>query len=102
MTEIPRESLVVSAVIFVVPLTAMRKLNSHDFACLDYFKFIKYSGFALKEIKFLCECKEDIEKNWDKYQWIYARLSDEKSKELMQSLHKNSHFDTRNYKKIGV
>jgi FkbM family methyltransferase len=86
MTEIPRESMVVSAVIFVVPLSALRKLKSHGFACLDYFNFIKYSGIALKEIEFLRECKEDIKKNWDKYQWVYERLEDEKSKHELDRL----------------
>ena len=86
MTELPKESLVVSAVIFVVPVTAMRKLKSNCFACLDYFSFIKYSGLALKEIEFLHECKEDIVKNGDKYQWLYNRLADEKSKDVLDKL----------------
>ena len=86
MNEITSESLVVSAVIFVVPLTALRKLKSRGFACLDYFNFFKYSGLALKEIEFLRESKEDIEKNRDKYQWVYDRLEDEMSKCVLDRL----------------
>ena len=84
--EIPRESLVVSTVILAKPLIALKKLKSHGVSCLDYFNFFKYSGLALKEIAFLCECKKDIEKNGDKYQWINSRLEDEKSKYVLEKL----------------
>lgn len=86
MTEIPSQSLVVSAVIFVVPLTALERLKSHGLACVDYFSFSKYSGLVLKEVDFLRKGKEDIEKKWDKYQWIYDRLEDEKSKYVLDRL----------------
>jgi FkbM family methyltransferase len=86
MTEIPSESLVVSAVIFVVPLTAMRKLRSSGFECLDYFNFIKYSGLAIKEIEFLRDCKKDIQENGDRYQWIYSHLKDEESRRVLEKL----------------
>ncbi|MCX5848796.1 MAG: FkbM family methyltransferase [Deltaproteobacteria bacterium] len=86
MTEIPKESMVVSAVIFVVPLTALIKLQNHGFACLDYFNFCKYSGVALKEIDFLRESREDIERNLHKYERLYDRLEDKDSKDVLSKL----------------
>jgi FkbM family methyltransferase len=86
MSEIPKESLVVSAVIFVMPLTAIRRLQDYGIYCLDYFNFFKYSGLSLKEIDFLRESKEDIGKNFQKYQSIYNSLVDEKSKNVLGNL----------------
>jgi len=86
MKEIPHESLVVSAVIFVVPLTALNKLKNHGLIGLDYFMFMKYSGLDLKQIDFLREGKEDIEKNLEKYNLIYKLMSDDKSKDILERL----------------
>lgn len=86
MIETPKGSLVVSSVIFVVPLTALKNLKNHGLACLDYFNFIKYSGLALKKIEFLQVAKKDIEKQLDKYQWLYDRLSDERSKDTLENI----------------
>ena len=85
MSEVPPKSMVVSSVIFVLPLTALKRLTSHGLTCLDYINFFKHSGLALKEIEYL-HGKEDIERNWDKYQWIYNRLKDDKSKYVLDKL----------------
>ncbi len=86
MTEVPKESMVVSSVIFVVPVTALRKLKSHGFDCLDYFSFMKYSGLPLKEVRFLTESRNDLENNLPKYQWLYNNLRDNESKEILLKL----------------
>jgi FkbM family methyltransferase len=86
MEAVYKESLVVSAVIFVMPLTAVEKLRSRGLSCLDYFSFFKYSGLQLKEVEFLKKGKEDIESNNDKYQWLYNLLTDEKSKNVLGKL----------------
>ena len=86
MNDIPKESMVVSAVIFVVPLTAIEKLRNKGLCCLDYFNFFKYSGLQLKEIAFLREGREDIEKRGNKYRWLYNRLKEEKSKDVLSKL----------------
>ncbi len=86
MDDVPKNSMVVSAVIFVVPLTAMRKLKAHGLQGLDYFRFLKYSGLPLKEISFLTECKKDLENHFQKYQWVYHRLGDAASKEILMKL----------------
>jgi len=86
MDEVPKNSMVVCAVIFVVPLTAMKKLEAHGLQSLDYFRFFKYSGLTLKEISFLTESKKDIENHFQKYQWVYHRLGDATSKEILTKL----------------
>lgn len=86
MIEAPKNSLVVSAVIFVMPLTAIKNLKQRGLTCLDYFNFIKYSGVAFKEITFLRAAKEDISKHMKKYQWLHERLNDGKSKDILEKL----------------
>jgi len=86
MDKIPKESIIVSAVIFVLPLTALRRLQDRGFTCLDYFNFLKYSGLALKEIDFLRRSKEDMEKNLHKYQILHDRLADKKSRNVLGKL----------------
>lgn len=85
--EITKDSLVVSAVILGRPLIALENLQSHGVnSYLDYFKFLKYSGLALQEIDLFNLSKVDIETNWHKYQWLYDRLADEKSKDVLNNL----------------
>ena len=87
MTEISRDSMVVSAVALVRPLIALNNLKSHGLtSCLDYYHFFKYSGLALKEIDFMRGGKADIEKNLDKYKWIYDRLEDDTSRHVLEGL----------------
>jgi len=85
--EISKESLVVSVVVLGRPLIALERLNKHGVtSCLDYFKFQKYSGLAIKKIEIFNLFKVDVEKNWHKYAWLYDRLADEKSKEILCKL----------------
>ena len=86
-SEISQDSLVVSVVVLGRPLIALEKLKSHGVtSCLDYFKFLKYSGLALKEIDLFCLSKTDLKKNGHKYQWLYERLTDEQSKDVLSKL----------------
>lgn len=85
--EIPQDSLVVSVVVLGRPLIALEKLKSHGVtSCLDYFKFLKYSGLALKEIDLFNYSKIDLKENGHKYQWLYDRLTDERSKDVLSKL----------------
>jgi len=86
MDDVPKESMVVSAVIFVVPLTAINKLRNKGLSCLDYFSFFKYSGLQLKEVAFLRESRDDIKMNKNKYRWLYDCLMDNKSKDVLSKL----------------
>lgn len=84
MQDVPKDSLVVSAVIFVVPLTALRNLQHYGLTCLDYFNFCKYSGLPLKEIDFLAESRRHIQENLDEYLRLYDRLADQTSKAVLE------------------
>jgi len=84
--DIPKDSLVVSVNVLGRPLVALKRLQKHGVACLDYFKFFKYSGLAVKEIKSLRDEKSDIKKNVLKYQWLYGRLEDDESRNVLESL----------------
>lgn len=86
MAEAPKDCLVVSAVLFVEPLTALRNLQSHHLACLDYFRFLKFSGLPLKPVAYLCDARRDLEKNMGRYQWLYDRMSDQPSRKILESL----------------
>lgn len=86
INDVPPSSLVVSAVMFVVPLTAMKKLRAHRLQSLDYFRFLKYSGLILKEVSFLNDSRKDIGNHFDQYQWVYHHLSDKASKKILSSL----------------
>jgi FkbM family methyltransferase len=87
MKEISSDSLVVSVVVLGRPLIALEKLKNHGVtACMDYFNFFKYSGLALKEIEIMRLSQIDIKNNWQKYQWLYGRLKDEKSKDVLGKL----------------
>ncbi len=86
ISDLPKESMVVSAVVLGRPLIALNKLKMYGLSCLDYFTFFKYSGLALEEIELLSKGKHDIEKNRDRYEWIYNRLADETSKDVLEKL----------------
>lgn len=86
LSDLPKESMVVSAVVLGRPLIALNKLKMHRVNCLDYFNFYKYSGLSLQEIELLSKGKNDIEKNRDKYEWIYSQLADETSKDVLENL----------------
>jgi FkbM family methyltransferase len=86
MDQIHGECMVVSTVIFVLPLTALKKLKNFGLTCLDYFSFFKHSGLRIKEVAFMTEAKEDIEINRNKYNWLYDRLKDERSKDVLHKI----------------
>lgn len=86
MSSVPRDSLVVSAVNFVVPLTALANLRRHGLTCLDYFSFFKYSGLAVKDIVFLTESRRHIQENREGYRWLYERLHDGESRRILKKL----------------
>lgn len=86
LSGIPPDSMVVSSVIFVVPFTALRKIQIYGLECLDYFKFLKYSELPLKTIDYMVDGRKDIETNFEKYQWLYDNLHDDNSKNILIKL----------------
>lgn len=86
MDAAPKDSMVVSAVIFVEPLTALRKLTQLGLSCLDYFRFQKYSGLAVKPVDFLDAARRDLRQNLAQYQWLHGRLQDDRSRKILEAL----------------
>jgi len=84
--QIPPTSYVVSAVVCGRPIIALKTLMDHNINCLDYFSFVKYSGLKIKKFSLFEKFTEDVKKSWNKYIWIYNRLADRKSKNLMMKL----------------
>ena len=86
MTEVPMKSMVISAVIFVAPLTALRHLQRRGLVGIDYFRFQQYSGLPLKAVEYLSNAHNDIEENMEQYEWLYARMADQQSKNVLEAL----------------
>ena len=68
------------------PLSAMQKISDMGFDCLDYFAFCKHSDLVLTEVVFNEGFQEEFETNEKKYNWIYALLSDDESREVFRKL----------------
>lgn len=86
MHELPVNSLVVSTVVGVRPLTAKKKLAKQCVKQLDYFAFRKYSGLEIVPVMFLDEFPRDFETQRNKYNSIYESLSDDESKEIFENI----------------
>jgi FkbM family methyltransferase len=86
--DVPEGSLIVSAIVGIIPLTAKKRLQDAGLRHLDYFAFLKYSGLELKR-DFLFDFedfKKDFEENRDKYERIYGILKDEESKDTFSRI----------------
>lgn len=84
--DIPKDAMVVSVVVLGRNWTAMNKLQNNKIESIDYFAFQKYSGLNIKKVAVFYECKEDIEKNYQKYEKIYNLLEDSESKRLFNKI----------------
>ncbi len=84
--DLPKNALVISAIVGERPLTALARLKSLGISCLDYFAFHKYSGFALKDVLYINEFKNEFNLNRVKYEWLYKRLEDIESKTILSKL----------------
>lgn len=88
LNEVPEDSLIISAIVGVIPITAKKKLMNANLRHLDYFAFLRYSGLDLNR-NFLFDFedfKDDFQKNREKYERIYNLLVDEESKETFKRL----------------
>lgn len=84
MDGVPNDSLVVSAVLFVVPLSGIANLEKCGLRCLDYFSFQKYADLALKKIEFMEDSRKDIREHQKRYEAIFERLADHESKRIFE------------------
>lgn len=83
---LPKEAMVVSAVVLGRPKTAQRKIAEQGIQGLDYYAFKKYSGLLLKEVMFLGEFDDEFKANKAKFEWVYARLADTESRRIFTRL----------------
>lgn len=66
--------------------SALKRVNSLEIECLDYFSFFKYSNLNLKEILFNEGFKNEFDLNKDKFQKVYTLLNDQLSKKHFLNL----------------
>jgi len=83
-TEIPSQSIVVSAIVGVSPITVERQLNAIGVAHVDYFVFLMESGLDLGPIPFWGNAHGDMIKNSSTYTSLLQLMGDEISKQSLQ------------------
>jgi FkbM family methyltransferase len=66
--------------------SAMKRVKSFHFECLDYFSFLKYSNLNIKDVVFNEGFKKEFDANYSKYEYIYGLLQDGISQEQFISL----------------
>ncbi|MCM8796075.1 MAG: FkbM family methyltransferase [Candidatus Omnitrophica bacterium] len=88
LEEVPKDSIIISAIVGIIPITIKKRLQKAGFKHLDYFSFCRYSGLKLNR-NFLFDFEDfkiDFEKNIEKYEKIFKLLKDKKSKDTFQRL----------------
>ena len=86
LSSIPANSLVVSAVCYGRPITALKKLSRKNIYYLDYFNFRKYSREKLCDVCFLDNFSNEYSVNKSRYSKIFRLLQDVRSKSIFQSI----------------
>ena len=84
--SIPKNALVVSAVAIARPIIAERRLKQFNINYLDYFSFCKYSRSNIEYTMFRNDFIRDLETNISKYNVMYDRLNDSKSKDIFKKI----------------
>ena len=79
MDDVPDNALVVSVVIGK-PFVAEKRMRQFQFDSLDYYAFYYYAKLPIKQVMFWDGVVEEIERNFEKYQWVYSKLNDKVSK----------------------
>lgn len=86
LREVPRGSLVVSAVSAISPLTALRNLSNADLDHIDYFSLKEISRLPLKEIPFWQGAKEHFTQNRADYGYLYESFHDDESRDTFDKI----------------
>ncbi|MBV1931826.1 MAG: FkbM family methyltransferase [Porticoccaceae bacterium] len=84
--EIPKDALVVSAVVLGRPLTAQSRLKRCGVRSLDYFAFRKYAAVDILPVIFSDQFSENFDAYRDRFNWIYNLLQDNESKRVFSKL----------------
>lgn len=83
---VPTNALILSCSVANGPVTAINKIQNHNFECLDYFSFLKYSEIPVKPIEYWEGFEKDYKINKNKYDKIYQIFADNVSKEILSKL----------------
>lgn len=83
--DVPKDALILSTAAGS-PLEVIQELDARGFEHINYLAFFKYSGLELLEPPFICDFKEDFEKNYEQYKKTYSLLNDKKSKEVFEKV----------------
>ena len=83
--QIPRNSMVVIAAVGR-PFTAKKSLAATGADLLDYFSFHKYSKLPTLPVWFFNDFKNDFKTNFEKFNSVFKKLSDDISRETFQKI----------------
>jgi len=83
---LPKDAMVVSAVVGERPITAQRRIAEQGVHGLDYYAFKKYTGLPLQEVMFLGEFDDEFKTNRGKFERVYAHLADAESRRIFTRL----------------
>ena len=86
ITKVPKETIVLSAIIGNVPITVNRNIEIHSLKCLDYFSFLRDSNLQIKNIEFWDGFHNTFEKEMSNYEYIFSHLVDEISKNTFERI----------------
>ncbi len=84
MEDIQNEDCIVLSVTMGSPKTAQIRLDRLGIKNVDYFAFFKYAKLDILPPPFICDFKEDYNKN--KYNEVYEKLADQKSKNIFNKI----------------
>jgi FkbM family methyltransferase len=83
--DIPKDSIILCTA-QGSPLEVQNTLNDMGYTNFSYLSFYRYSGFNLRPTDFILDFKDNFINNIEKYQWIYEKLNDNKSKEVFTKI----------------
>nr|VFK29595.1 MAG: hypothetical protein BECKMB1821G_GA0114241_10517 [Candidatus Kentron sp. MB]VFK33713.1 MAG: hypothetical protein BECKMB1821I_GA0114274_10527 [Candidatus Kentron sp. MB]VFK76315.1 MAG: hypothetical protein BECKMB1821H_GA0114242_10517 [Candidatus Kentron sp. MB] len=86
MADVPRNALVVSAVVKGRPITAGKRLSGFSIRNIDYFAFRNFPGLDIIQVSFWDEFQNQFFANRDKLEWIYSKLADTESKSTLNRI----------------
>jgi FkbM family methyltransferase len=86
MSQLPHDCLVVSCVVDIRPLTALRRLHAFGVEAIDYFSLVRLYPDKFLPVDYCGNNQNDIKEHIDDYQWVYENLADNYSKESFRKI----------------
>ena len=84
--SVPKNALVVSAVVLGRPLTSAQRLSDFGLENLDYYAFRKYAKADVAPVLFLDDFVPDYARNRKKYDWVRSLFADQESVRIYDKL----------------